>query len=96
MEQDSPIKLRKSSLTASPETDDGDDGFLDLVDEEVKPRGPVPQGLEGLFSGPVLSSPVPKVKLAERRSSKGNRENQENEAPRVSLSKAKHYDGSLG
>lgn len=50
----SPVKLRQSSLTLSPEADDGDDGFLELEDLDDQDEG-MPSCLQGLLSNPVLS-----------------------------------------
>ncbi|XP_070211555.1 M-phase inducer phosphatase-like isoform X2 [Littorina saxatilis] len=53
---DSPIRLKRSSLTCN-EGDD-DDGFLDLVDQEVAElTDNVPSGLSSLFTEPVISKP---------------------------------------
>ena len=54
LKKESPDKLRKSSLTCSPETDEGDDGFLDLL--ETDDDDEIPKGLEGLIHNPVLST----------------------------------------
>ena len=53
----SPIKLHHSSLTNSCEGDDGDDGFLEIIDgsEAAKETAPL-SGMENLFEAPVLNS----------------------------------------
>lgn len=57
----SPVKLRQSSLTTSPENDDGDDGFLDVMDldEEEKRGENVPKGMQMLFNAPLVTEHTP-------------------------------------
>ncbi|XP_078393429.1 M-phase inducer phosphatase 2 [Cetorhinus maximus] len=50
----SPILLRKSSLTSS--VDDEDDGFLDLLDEDIENDADVPSGMANLLTAPLVAS----------------------------------------
>ena len=60
---ESPLKLRRSSLTSSSEQDEGDDGFLELLEGEEHSPAPadssssVPSGLDRLLSAPMMDSP---------------------------------------
>ncbi len=49
----SPVKLRRSSLTCSPADDPGDEGFLDLRDEDEATPCAI-SGLDRLLNAPVL------------------------------------------
>ena len=53
----SPVKLQQSPLTHCSPTEEGDDGFIELldVDEDNSTSCQCPKGLEKLFSAPVLS-----------------------------------------
>ena len=80
------MKLRKSSLTTSPTTDEGDDGFLDLVENEDSSLD-IPKGMEGLFSAPVLtatdSENTPTQKKVASQLNFSAHEDQENTRPKV-------------
>ncbi|GCB61415.1 M-phase inducer phosphatase 2 [Scyliorhinus torazame] len=49
----SPILLRKSSLTSS--VDDEDDGFLELLDEDIENDADVPSGMANLLTAPLMA-----------------------------------------
>ncbi|XP_078080235.1 M-phase inducer phosphatase 2 [Mustelus asterias] len=49
----SPILLRKSSLTSF---DDEDDGFLELLDEDIENDADVPSGMANLLNAPLVAS----------------------------------------
>ncbi|ELT96646.1 hypothetical protein CAPTEDRAFT_167620 [Capitella teleta] len=51
-EEDSPVKLRRSSLTHSDTASDGDDGFLDLLDDETDEA--VPSSFDKMLNAPLL------------------------------------------
>ncbi|KAM5191815.1 M-phase inducer phosphatase 2 [Mantella aurantiaca] len=52
-EDESPVRLRKSSLTFSLHEDD-DDGFMDIIDDEdVKTEPKLPTGMENLLTAPL-------------------------------------------
>lgn len=54
---DSPVRLKRSSLTCV-EGDFDDDGFLDLVDQEVSEiNDQVPESFSSLFNEPVINRP---------------------------------------
>ncbi|KAL8578483.1 hypothetical protein ACOMHN_028755 [Nucella lapillus] len=61
MDDDSPVRLKRSTLTCGQGTDD-DDGFLDLADEEVSEISEyIPEGLCSLMNDPVIEEPSPIV-----------------------------------
>ncbi|XP_043551513.1 M-phase inducer phosphatase 2 [Chiloscyllium plagiosum] len=49
----SPILLRRSSLTSS--VDDEDDGFLELLDEDIENDADVPSGMASLLTAPLVA-----------------------------------------
>ncbi|XP_067837569.1 M-phase inducer phosphatase 2 [Heptranchias perlo] len=49
----SPILLRRSSLTSS--VDDEDDGFLELLDEDIENDADVPSGMASLLTAPLVT-----------------------------------------
>ncbi|CAI9613853.1 unnamed protein product [Staurois parvus] len=56
VDEESPVRLRKSSLTFSlNEDDDDDDGFMDIIDDEddVKREPNLPTGMENLLTAPL-------------------------------------------
>ncbi|XP_076438789.1 uncharacterized protein LOC143277770 [Babylonia areolata] len=57
VEDDSPVRLKRSSLSRC-EGNDDDDGFLDLMDQEVSQiTDQIPQGMTSLMNDPVLEEP---------------------------------------
>ncbi|KAG8134214.1 hypothetical protein E2320_007343 [Naja naja] len=53
---ESPIYLRRSSLTSFM-NDEDDDGFLEVLDEEeLKGDGDLPSGMENLLTGPLMKT----------------------------------------
>ncbi|XP_040275324.1 M-phase inducer phosphatase 2 [Bufo bufo] len=53
LDSESPVRLRKSSLTFSL-NDDDDDGFMEIMDDEdVKGESNLPTGMENLLTGPL-------------------------------------------
>lgn len=53
VDDESPVRLRKSSLTFSLSGDD-DDGFMDIIDdEELKTEPKLPTGMENLLTAPL-------------------------------------------
>ncbi|XP_053314047.1 M-phase inducer phosphatase 2 isoform X2 [Spea bombifrons] len=57
LEDESPIRLRKSSLTYSMCNDDEDDGFMEIMDDEEEAKGEsdVPSGMENLLTAPFVN-----------------------------------------
>ncbi|XP_077334242.1 M-phase inducer phosphatase 2 [Lithobates pipiens] len=55
VDDESPIRLRKSSLTFSVHEDEDDDGFMDIIDDDddVKTEPNLPTGMENLLTGPL-------------------------------------------
>lgn len=56
VDDESPIRLRKSSLTFSvhEDEDDDDDGFMDIIDDDdVMTEPNLPSGMENLLTGPL-------------------------------------------
>ncbi|XP_029901130.1 M-phase inducer phosphatase 2 [Myripristis murdjan] len=51
----SPMFLRRSSLTCSL-TDDDDDGFLDVLDDNLENNSGMPVGMDSLLNAPLVSS----------------------------------------
>ena len=87
----SPVKLQSSSLTHGTEDDEGDDGFLDLIDmDDAGIACGAPSGISGLFTAKMLTT---------ERSTRGRRpswacseetsddEDIENEQPQLSFSR---------
>ncbi|XP_007896237.1 M-phase inducer phosphatase 2 [Callorhinchus milii] len=56
-DSDSPV-LRRSSLTSSI-NDDDDDGFLELLDEDIENRTDLPSGMESLLTAPLVTKKFP-------------------------------------
>ncbi|KAG5848203.1 hypothetical protein ANANG_G00095970 [Anguilla anguilla] len=52
LDDGSPIALRRSSLTCS--LDDDDDGFLDVLDDDVESDSGMPMGLSSLLTAPLV------------------------------------------
>ncbi|KAJ8389527.1 hypothetical protein AAFF_G00119170 [Aldrovandia affinis] len=52
LDEDSPIALRRSSLTCS--LDDDDDGFLDVMDDDVENDSDMPMGMASLLTAPLV------------------------------------------
>ncbi|KAM8939601.1 M-phase inducer phosphatase 2 [Pelodytes ibericus] len=56
LDDESPIRLRKSSLTCSLAKDDEDDGFLEIMDdEEGETESDIPSGMENLLTAPFVT-----------------------------------------
>ncbi|XP_062901199.1 M-phase inducer phosphatase 2 [Mobula hypostoma] len=53
MDVASPVSLHRSSLTCS--ADDEDDGFLELLDEDVENETDVPSGMASLLNAPIVT-----------------------------------------
>ncbi|XP_040191516.1 M-phase inducer phosphatase 2 [Rana temporaria] len=56
LDDESPVRLRKSSLTFSVhEDEDDDDGFMDIIDDDddAKTEPNLPTGMENLLTGPL-------------------------------------------
>ncbi|KAM3832168.1 M-phase inducer phosphatase 2 isoform 2-T2 [Vipera latastei] len=54
---ESPVYLRRSSLTSFMNNDDDDDGFLEVLDEEeLKGEGELPSGMENLLTAPLVKA----------------------------------------
>ncbi|XP_030046843.1 M-phase inducer phosphatase 2 isoform X2 [Microcaecilia unicolor] len=57
MESESPVLLRRSSLTFCLNNDEEDDGFMDILDEEDRKNdSDVPSGMENLLTAPLVKS----------------------------------------
>ncbi|CAH2299271.1 M-phase inducer phosphatase 2 [Pelobates cultripes] len=55
-EEESPVRLRKSSLTFSICNDDEDDGFMEIMDDEdAKDESDIPPGMENLLTAPFVN-----------------------------------------
>ncbi|XP_033920663.1 M-phase inducer phosphatase 2 [Melopsittacus undulatus] len=65
---DSPIVLRRCSLTCSMAEDEDDDGFMEILDEEEMKSGAVgPMGMETLLTAPLVRSREPEMEPAPSR-----------------------------
>lgn len=52
---DSPMFLRRSSLTSSLNNDDEDDGFLDVLDDNMESDSGMPMGMASLLTAPLVA-----------------------------------------
>ncbi|XP_069832381.1 M-phase inducer phosphatase 2 [Dendropsophus ebraccatus] len=52
LDSESPVRLRKSSLTFSV-NDDDDDGFMEIMDDDVQGEPDLPTGMESLLTAPL-------------------------------------------
>ncbi|XP_039189838.1 M-phase inducer phosphatase 2 [Crotalus tigris] len=65
---ESPVYLRRSSLTSFM-NDDDDDGFLEVLDEEeLKADGDIPSGMENLLTAPLVKANVEPAPVMSRSS----------------------------
>ncbi|KAM4809468.1 M-phase inducer phosphatase 2 [Rhinophrynus dorsalis] len=56
VDKESPVRLRKSSLTYSMFNDEEDDGFMEIMDDEdVKGETDIPSGMENLLTAPFVN-----------------------------------------
>nr|UVJ64689.1 Cdc25 protein [Sipunculus nudus] len=88
LDSDSPIILRKSSLTYSPEQDEGDDGFLELTeldDKDHEKADDVPSSMNSLFNAPMVLNEKnnDRLPLKSRRLSFLTSEDAENQPPKT-------------
>ncbi|KAG9343985.1 hypothetical protein JZ751_012461 [Albula glossodonta] len=56
LDDGSPISLRRSSLTCS--LDDDDDGFLDVLDDDVDNGSELPSGMASLLTAPLVGESI--------------------------------------